>query len=414
MMSNATPTSALDPGQAPRDADPTQGPRIANSGLIDLLQVVVDNLRLLVFGSFAGGLFALAITFLISPTFTAKTQFIPPKQQQSSAAAALSDLGVLGGGAAGAIAGIKNPADQYAALVKSASIADALSEQFHLAERYDEEFKEEIRKKLAKNTTVLVGVKDGLISVEVDDEGAQTAADIANAYVTELRKLLNRVALTEAQQRRAFYEDLVTETKADMVRAERALKGSAVSKEELRAMPDDALGGLARLKAQVSAQEVKIAAMRGYLADSAPEFKQALTELTALRSQMSRAEQAQVSTTTNTDYVGRYREFKNQEALYGMYLRQFEMARADESREGAVIQVVDVAQVPERKSKPKKALVAVLATVATSLVLLIYLFSRNAVRTSALDPAYEAKLQSLRISWKRAITRKAIPISTKG
>lgn len=413
-MSNATPTSALDPGQAPRGTDATQGPRIANSGLIDLLQVVVDNLRLLVFGSFAGGLFALTITFLISPTFTAKTQFIPPKQQQSSAAAALSDLGVLGGGAAGAIAGIKNPADQYAALVKSASIADALSDQFHLAERYDEEFKEEIRKKLAKNTTVLVGVKDGLISVEVDDEDAQTAADIANAYVSELRKLLNRVALTEAQQRRAFYEDLVTETKADMVRAERALKGSAVSKEELRAMPDDALGGLARLKAQVSAQEVKIAAMRGYLADSAPEFKQALTELTALRSQMSRGEQAQVSTTTDTDYVGRYREFKYQEALYGMYLRQFEMARADESREGAVIQVVDVAQVPERKSKPKKALVAVLATVATSLVLLIYLFSRNAVRTSALDPAYEAKLQSLRISWKRAITRKAIPISTKG
>jgi tyrosine-protein kinase Etk/Wzc len=409
-MSDSAQTNPPGPGDA---SDRIAAPDASRSGLIDLLQVIVDNLRLLVFGALGGGLFALAVAFVVPPTFTAKTQFIPPKQQQSSAAAALSDLGVLGGGAAGAMVGIKNPADQYAALVKSTSIADALSEQFQLAERYDEEFKEDIRKKLAKNTTVLVGVKDGLISVEVDDYDPQTAADLANAYVSELRKLLNRVALTESQQRRVFYEGLVAQTKEDMVRAERVLKGSPVSKEELRAMPEDTLGGVARLKAQVSAQEVKVAAMRGYLADSAPEFKQALTELTALRAQMSRAEQVQDSTTASTDYVTRYREFKYQETLYGMYLRQFEMARADESREGAVIQVVDEAQAPERKSRPKKALVAILATFGTGLLLLMYLFSRNAVNTAAQDPVYAAKLQELRRSWRRALSRQAISSNPK-
>ena len=402
-MNDAVQANPLSPDAA---ADGTTAPNENKGSLIDLLQLVVDNLRLLVLGSLGGGLFALAVAFVVPPTFTAKTQFIPPKQQQSTAAAALSDLGVLGGGAAGAIAGIKNPADQYAALVKSTSIADALSEQFQLAERYDEEFKDDILKELAKNTTVLVGVKDGLISVAVDDYDPQTAADMANAYVSELRKLLNRVALTEAQQRRVFYEGLVAQTKEDMVRAERALKGSAVSKEELRAMPVDTLGGVARLKAQVSAQEVKIAAMRGYLADSAPEFKQALTELAALRNQMSRVEQAQDSTTAATDYVARYREFKYQETLYGMYLRQFEVARADESREGAVIQVVDVAEAPERKSKPKKALVALLATFGTGLLMLIYLFSRNALSTAAQDPTYAAKLQQLRSSWHKALGRR--------
>jgi uncharacterized protein involved in exopolysaccharide biosynthesis len=404
-MSDSVQTNPSGLGDA---SDRIAAPDASRSSLIDLLQVLVDNLRLLVFGALGGGLFALAVAFVVPPTFTAKTQFIPPKQQQSSAAAALSDLGVLGGGAAGAMAGIKNPADQYAALVKSTSIANARSEQFQLGERYDEDFKEDIRKKLAKNTTVLVGIKDGLISVEVDDYDPQIAADMANAYVSELRKLLNRVALTESQQRRVFYEGLVTQTKEDMVRAERALKGSAVSKEELRAMPEDTLGGVARLKAQVSAQEVKLAAMRGYLADSAPEFKQALTELAALRSQMSRAEQALDANSATTDYVTRYREFKYQEALYGMYLRQFEMARADESREGAVIQVVDVAEPPERKSRPKKALVAILASFGTGLLLLMYLFSRNAVNTAAQDPAYAAKLQELRRSWRRALSRQSI------
>jgi uncharacterized protein involved in exopolysaccharide biosynthesis len=153
--------------------------------------------------------------------------------------------------------------------------------------------------------------------------------------------------------------------------------------------------------------------MRGYLADSAPEFKQALTELAALRSQMSRAEQAQDSTTASTDYVGRYREFKYQETLYGMYLRQFEVAQADESREGAVIQVVDVAQPPERKSRPRTALVAVLATFATGLLLLIYLFSRNAIKTAAQDTAYAAKLQRLGLSWRGALSRNAISSNPK-
>ena len=38
--------------------------------LLDLLQVVADNLRLLVLGPLVAGLLALGITFAIPPTFT--------------------------------------------------------------------------------------------------------------------------------------------------------------------------------------------------------------------------------------------------------------------------------------------------------------------------------------------------------
>jgi tyrosine-protein kinase Etk/Wzc len=398
-------------------ATPPTDPALGNAtppssgSLIDLLQVVVEHLRFLVFGSLGGGLLALAIAFVIAPTFTARVQFIAPKQQQSAAAAALADLGALGG-AAGAIAGVKNPADQYAAMVKSVTIADALIEQFKLAERYDEEFKEDTRKKLAKNTTVLVGIKDGLISVEVDDHDPQIAANMANAYVSELRKLLNRVALTESQQRRQFYERMLQEAKDNMVRAEQALKASRVDSAALKASPVASLEAVARLKAQISVQEVRLSAMRGYLAEAAPEFQQALTELGALRSQMAKAELADAPTQGQSDYVARFREFKYQETLYTLYMRQYEMARADESREGAVVQVIDVAQPPERKSRPKKGLVAILATFGSGVLLLMYLFSRNAVHTAAQDPDYAAKLQRLRDSWRRALGRKATSEST--
>jgi uncharacterized protein involved in exopolysaccharide biosynthesis len=78
--------------------------------LLDLLQTIFDNLRLLILGPLVVGLAALGISFTVPPTFTATVKFLPPQQQQSAAASMLASLGGLGG-LAGAAAGLKNPAD---------------------------------------------------------------------------------------------------------------------------------------------------------------------------------------------------------------------------------------------------------------------------------------------------------------
>ena len=183
--------------------------------LLDLLQVIVDNLRLLVFGPLVCGLAALGVSFAIAPTFTAKTQFLPPQQQQSSAASMLASLGALGG-LGGAASGIKNPADQYVAFMKSASVQDALVERFKLVEKYEAKLKTDARMALTGSVRIASG-KDGLISVEVDDKNPKFAADLANAHVEELRKLLGRLAVTEAQQRRMFFEKQLQITKHEMI-----------------------------------------------------------------------------------------------------------------------------------------------------------------------------------------------------
>lgn len=374
------------------------------ASMLDLLQVVADNLRLLVFGPLLIGLLALGVSFIITPTFTAKVQFIPPKQQQSGAAAALADLGVLGG-AAGAVTGVKNPADQYAALVKSNSIGYALAEQFKLGDRYDKKFRDDILKVLADNTRVQVGAKDGLISIEFDDKDAQTAADVANAYVTELRKLLNRVALTESQQRRVFFERMVSETKVNLVKAEIALKTSGVDSSALKLSATASLEGVAKLRAQISLQEVKLATMLGYFANTAPEVKLALNELAALKSELRNADKVESATGGQSDYVARFREFKFQEALMELYLKQFEVARVDESREGAVIQVVDPAEKPDHKSKPKKSLVAVIATVAGGIALFLFVFLRHSLQSASKDPVAAKKMNRLICTFKSAFSR---------
>jgi uncharacterized protein involved in exopolysaccharide biosynthesis len=63
--------------------------------------------------------------------------------------------------------------------------------------------------------------------------------------------------------------------------------------------------------------------------------------------------------------------------------KQYELARVDESREGALIQVVDVAQPAELKSKPKRAFIAVACALAAGVLMgggLVIRGRRQAVR----------------------------------
>ena len=283
--------------------------------LLDLLQVVADNLRLLVLGPLAVGVVALGISFLVKPTFSATTRFLVP-QGQSASAAMMQSLGALSG-LAGA-AGLKSPGDQFVSFIKSDSVQNALVDRFKLSERYEQKFKLETRKALANNATVTSNAKDGIITIEVQDHEPQFAADLANGHVQELQRLLSRLAVTEAQQRRVFFEKLLATTKEKWIKAEVDLKATGVNASSLKLSPVTALEGVAKIRAAVTAQEIKLSSMRGYLSDSAPDFKQAQTELAALKQQLAALErqdneQSASNASSQNDYVAKYREYKYNE-----------------------------------------------------------------------------------------------------
>jgi tyrosine-protein kinase Etk/Wzc len=369
--------------------------------LLDLLQVVVDNLRLLVLGPLVCGLGALSISFAIAPIFTAKTQFLPPQQQQSSAASMLASLGALGG-LAGAATGLKSPADQYIAFMKSVSLQNALIERFKLVEKYEAKLKTDARLALTGNVRIASG-KDGLISVEVDDKDPQFAADLANAHVEELRNLLGRLAVTEAQQRRMFFEKQLAQTKENLAKADLALKSSGINSSVLKSSPASAVEAVARLKAGISVQEVRLGTMRNYLTESSQEFKQVLSELASLKSQLIQVEKEEPASQGTSDYVARYREFKYQEIMFELFAKQFELAKVDESREGAVIQVLDIAEPPERKAKPKKAMIAIIAALASGFALLLFVFIRSALSSASQNQETKHRISSLQASWKNTL-----------
>jgi len=176
--------------------------------LLDLATVIVENLKLLILGPLAAGILALGISFLITPTFTAKTTILPPVS--SGASNLLGALGGLGD-IAGAAAGLKNPSEQFVAYLKSDSLRNSLIADFDLQKRYDQEYLVGTRKALEGNVKIAAEKQSGLISIEVSDKDPAFAAKLANAHVSKLRELVGRVAAQEAKDRREFMESQIDE-----------------------------------------------------------------------------------------------------------------------------------------------------------------------------------------------------------
>ena len=393
--------------------DEDDGPRI---GLLDLLTWLGEAKRMIFGVTLLAALGALAVAFMLTPVFTARTTLLPPgSQQQSGSAAALAALGALGGLAGGGLAA-KTPDELYVALLKSDSVQRALAERFKLGERYEAKTYEALRKVLPKYIRVSSDKKTGIISVEVDDEEPKFAADLANAHASEITKVLGRLAVSEAQVRRLFFEQQLKETKEHLIKAEQDLRsvqeksGVIVHDKQAEAM----IAGAAMVRAQIAEREVQLKVLRTSATEQNPDVMRLMSELGGLRGELARMESSRGGAAGSTvdmpvgkipaaaiDYVRARRELKLQETLLESMIRQYEIAKLDEAKEGPVLQQVDVALPPDYKSKPSRALIVIAAALLAFLATCVVAVWRGySALSSELDPQRQLAWAAMTQAWR--------------
>ncbi|GCL63498.1 Wzz/FepE/Etk N-terminal domain-containing protein [Pseudaquabacterium pictum] len=336
----------------------------------ELLAVLGRRWKLMLGVPLLVGCLVYGYTLTLPKVFTASTTLMPPQQSGSGAGAALASLGSLGGALPGGIGNARNVGDQYVALLESATVADRIIDQFKLNEVYGQPVRAHARQQLASNTRIALSKSSGLVSVDVSDTDPKRAANLANQYVAELRRLNASLALTEAQRRRMFFEKLLAQSRDRLTDAQRNLQASGFNAGVLRSEPKTTAETYSRLQLEVAAAEVQLQALRDSLTDSAPEVQRQQATLAALRRQLTRSERPPEASDTG-DYIARFRDYKYQETLFDLYARQFEVARADESRESDAVQVIDVASPPEIHSGPRKLRATAIAMAITAVVLAI-------------------------------------------
>ncbi|WP_373965024.1 Wzz/FepE/Etk N-terminal domain-containing protein [Massilia sp. LC238] len=378
-------------------------------GLLDLLIVLAKHKKMIIGLPIAVAVLAAALSFLLPNVYKAGAKLLPPQQQQSSAAALLSQLGGAAGMAAG-ISGLKNPNDLYVAMLKSRTVADRLVAQFKLKDAYDTESLENARRELAANTTVTSG-KDGLITIEVEDEDRQRVAKIANAYVTELLNLTRLLAVTEASQRRVFFERELEAAKNNLSKAEVSMKSALDTRGVISVDADSRalMETVAALRARASAKEIELNSVRAFVTTTHPDYLRLDEELRSLRAELSRLENGRAGTgsagpsggTAGGTPVGLenikvLRDVKYYQMLYELLAKQYEVARLDEAKDPSIIQVLDPAIEPEKKVKPKRAMLVLMCAFFAFFAALVGAFLLELRQRVMQAPGKSARLDELR------------------
>lgn len=372
--------------------------------IVDILIVLAKHKGRIIGITFTVALLAIGVSLALPNIYLGTAKLLPPQQSQSSAFSLLSQLGGVAGVAAGA-AGLKNPNDLYVGMLKSRTVADRLVAQFDLRKAYETDSLETARRKLEANTNISAG-KDGLITIEVEDEDRKRVAPLTNAYVTELFRLTKDLAVTEAAQRRMFYERELESAKDSLAKAEMLLKsqlethGVISVDAESRAI----LETVGRLKAQVSAKEIQLSSMRAFVTTENPDYRRAEEELNGLRAELSRLENGRAGESRVTEQRGGLesvkvlRDVKYHQMLYELLAKQYEAARIDEAKDSSVIQVLDHAVEPERKSKPKRSVIVLMATIIGAFGAVASAFVAEARRKVVASPEGAAQWAELKES----------------
>jgi tyrosine-protein kinase Etk/Wzc len=326
----------------------------------------------------AGGLLCLVLPV----RYTATTKVLTPQQTASAASLLMNQFAGAGSSSLSAMAGqglglgLKNPNDIYVGMLKSRPVADALIQKFSLATLYHAKDMTAARKKLASRTEV-VSEKDGFIVISVTDGDKKRAAELANGYTRELHALTKSLAVTEASQRRLFYEDQLNDAKAALVGAEAAFQQVQQKKGlvQLDAQAKAVVEGLAALRAQIVAKQVEMEALRSFSTERNPAVQIAERELSSLEGEAARMEERSRASGfgdltlhdvpgAGMEYLRAAHQVQYQQAIFDLLMKQYDAARLDEAKEAAVIQVMEPAIDPDRKSSPRYAVTLLLFAAA--------------------------------------------------
>jgi len=334
------------------------------------------------------------VLFFVPKVYEAKASILPIEGAEGGLMSALNTLGGL--------AGIPVPQKQTSsqtlvAVLESRSLAGAVVSRLDLMTEFFKTQWDSAKgnwknpekappleygiAKLKSIVSVQQDRKTGLVSIKAEYTDPGFAARIANTYVEELERFINKNALSMAKRQRMFLEGQVDGTKKELQETEERLKAFQEEKRlvVIDAQAQAAIKGLAELKALITAKEVELDVVRTYATPQNPRVQLLESELKELRKQLQKLEAeesarggSELSLASAPDlgltYTRLQREVMYRVKLLELLYQQYEMAKIQEAKEDIRFQLIDPAVPPVRKSKPK-----VLTNVALSAFLALML-----------------------------------------
>ncbi len=411
--------------EPPLDLTPSPGPESID--VLDMLLALGRRKRLIGMTTLAALVVGAVVSLLLKPHFTATAIILPPQQQQSSAASLLGQLGSLAslGGSSSGLS-LKTPADMYVGILQSRTIADKIIRELKLQAVYKRKNMQDTRVSLKSHTEIEVG-KDSLIHISITDQDPNRASDIANAYVSALYGLNSVLAITEAAQRRVFFDQRLDGEKKALTAAEEDLRATQqrTGLIQVSGQAQLIISTIAQLRAEIASREVQMQSERTFATEQNPDITRIQEEISTMRSQLAKLENDQERKyrpgniavpagrvpEESLEYARKLREVKYHETLFDLLSRQYEAARIDEAKSAPIIQVIDHAIPPDKKSGPHGSLITPACGLAGFVAAILYVLFMYSFDWLKQTPETARKLEYLRSEF---LGRRRKPVPDKG
>jgi len=386
----------------------TTGPGASGAHAIAYLRVLLENRGLLLRTFLIAAVASTVIAFLIPARYDATTQLMPPDNQLGSSVALLSAVaGRAGniGGIAGDILGAKDSGALFVGVLQSRTVQDRIIEQFGLKRVYHETKIEDARQVLLENTTVSEDRKSGIIAISVKDHDPRRAAAIAQAYVTELDRLIAQVSTSSARRERIFLEERLNTVKQDLDNAaqkfgEFASENTAI---DIPAQGKAMVEAAATLQGELIVAESEVRGLQAIYTDENIRVQAAHARVAELRAQLGKLggdSGAGGALSSKSDpslypsirqlprlgvtYADLYRQSKIEETVFELLTQQYELAKVQEAKEIPSVKILDAAVVPTKKSSPHRLSLIIAGTALAMFAMCVWLLAKRSWR--AIDP----------------------------
>jgi uncharacterized protein involved in exopolysaccharide biosynthesis len=365
-------------------------------------------------------LLALVVSYLLPVHYEAVVKIVPGENTTSGMMGLPAKLANMSGSAAGSgislaldatgLLGAKTPTAFYVEVLKSRSVQDRIIDRFNLRVRYWKTGRwfprsyYDTRKKLSKFTDIEEEKKSNVITVAVTDYDRDTAAQIANAYVTELNRAAAELNTGEAHRERVFLEGRLKEAKRDLDQTALALsqyssKNTIMDPQDQgRAMMDAA----ARVQGEIIAVEAELKGLQQIYSDDNMRVRTLKARLETLNGKLrtmtgkdpglaeSKAASPEYPSMSTLPILGYrysdlYRQTKIQEAIYEFLTQQYETAKIQEAKELPTVRVMDPAVPPEKKSSPHRVLIWTGSILAALVLTVLWVLGRNSWQQIPVD-----------------------------
>lgn len=288
------------------------------------------------------------IAFLLPPTYLARVELLPPREEDSGigVSSLLKGIGVPGVKIPTEVA----PSDVFMVILQSRRIGEQMVERFDLKRLYKVKFTEDAVRELHEKSRFKL-TEASSIRISVEDRDRQRAANMANAYVEFLDKFNREVRMTKGRRTRTFIETRLSEMKLELEKAEQRLTQYQVRHKTVALTPEmsSAVDQAARLYSRRMALEVRLGVVQGFSRGSEEEIQ--------IRQELAQLDlQLRGLPGTGLEQARLMRDVKALEQVFAILTAEYEDARITEARDVVTIDVVDAASPPERKYRPRRGM----------------------------------------------------------